>query len=447
MATRPVEIDGVTEFDTGVSPRYTRYALVVLFLAYLLNFYDRTVTSVLNEKIRAEFDLSDFQLSLVLSGFTVIYALAGIPLGRIADRVSRVRVLGWGVTAWSAMTALNGAASSFGLFLAARCGVGIGEASCAPAANSLIADYFPANRRAWASSVLLLGIPLGLTLAAFTVGPLAQATGSWRIPFFVAALPGLVVAVLLFRLREPRRGGAAPPAATPHRRSTGSIREVLAIPTMRWLIAASIAFQFALTAIMGFLTSLLQRYFGIGLANASLTYGIVVGLTGVVGLPVGGLLADRARRRSEQSRLLFGAVSVGLSAPFALTALLVGRGGAVMFAVALSVSMLFSYSMFSSVFASIHDVVAPHLRATAVAVYFAGMYVLGGAFGPMAVGKMSDALARAEADGGPVTAAMKAQGLHDSLLWTVPLMLLLTGLCMALGSRRIGADARAMRHG
>jgi MFS family permease len=424
--------------------RYARWALLLLLLANILNFYDRLVPALLAERIRVDFGLSDLQLGLMTSAATVVYAVAGIPLGRLADRAARSRILGWGVAVWSVLTALNGAATSFAVFMLVRCGVGIGEATCAPAANSLLGDFFPSNQRGRANGVLLLGIPLGLTLAAFTVGPIAQATGNWRAPFFLAAVPGLLVVVALFRLREPQRGASDTPTVVAASAARNPVRTVLAIPTMRWIVASGVTFNFALTAISSFLAVLLQRYFGVGLATAGVLYGVVLGLTGVVGLLVGGWLADRARRRSERARMSFGAGSVLAAAPLALLSFLVGPGSLGLFLVVLGASMVLSYGMFTTVYAGIQDVVAPRLRGTAVAVYFAGMYVLGAAFGPLLVGKLSDLFAAA--GDGSATTALRGQGLHDALLWTFPLSLLLTAACMWRGSRRITADARAL-HG
>src|SRR5690606_15891000 len=141
--------------------------LFLLFLANLFNFFDRTIPAIVTEPVRREWNLSDLQIGLFGTAFTLIYALAGIPLGRLADSASRARIMGWGLTLWSGLTALNGLAWNYWSFLLMRMGVGIGYA---PAANSLIGDLFPADRRARAMGLFMLGLPLGLTLAFFTVG-------------------------------------------------------------------------------------------------------------------------------------------------------------------------------------------------------------------------------------------------------------------------------------
>ena len=143
--------------------------LFLLFLANLFNFFDRTIPAIIIEPIRMEWHLSDFQLGIIGTAFTLVYAIAGLPLGRMADNGSRKKIMGWGLAVWSGLTAINGLAGSFWTFLLVRMGVGIGEASYAPAANSLIGDLFPAHRRARAMGIFMLGLPLGLLLAFFTM--------------------------------------------------------------------------------------------------------------------------------------------------------------------------------------------------------------------------------------------------------------------------------------
>jgi len=157
--------------------------LFLLFLANLFNFFDRTIPAIIIEPIRLEWGLSDLQLGLIGTAFTIVYAIAGLPLGRMADLGSRRKIMGWGLTAWSGLTAINGLAWNFWSFLLIRMGIGIGEASYAPAANSLIGDLFPAHKRARAMGIFMLGLPLGLLLAFFTIGAMVQAFDSCARPF------------------------------------------------------------------------------------------------------------------------------------------------------------------------------------------------------------------------------------------------------------------------
>ncbi|WP_338506779.1 MFS transporter [Pseudomonas poae] len=261
--------------------------LFLLFLANLFNFFDRTIPAIIIEPIRMEWHLSDFQLGIIGTAFTLVYAIAGLPLGRLADTGSRSKLMGWGLFAWSGLTAVNGLVGSFWTFLLVRMGIGIGEASYAPAANSLIGDLFPAHRRARAMGIFMLGLPLGLLLAFFTIGWMVKAFDSWRAPFFIAAVPGMILAVFMFYIKEPKRG-AAETVQVAQERVDRPIRRVLAVPTFLWLVLAGLCFNFATYACNSFLVPMLQRYFLLPLQEAAVATGVIVGLTGLVGLTLGG---------------------------------------------------------------------------------------------------------------------------------------------------------------
>lgn len=423
--------------------------LALLFVANLLNFFDRTIPAILNERIRIQWGLNDLQLGLVAAAFTVVYAVAGLPLGRLADRGSRKKVMGWGVAVWSAFTAANAFAWSFGSFLVARMGVGVGEASYAPAANSLIGDLFPAERRSRALGLFMLGLPLGLMAAFFTIGPLVAAFGDWRAPFVVAALPGLLVAALMFRIREPQRGASerGKVASVASVAAARPMRKILRTRTILWLILSGITVNFSAYAGNGFLVPMIQRYFGLELTAAAVTTGFIVGVTGLVGLTAGGWLTDLIYKRWASGRLVYGAACLLAAALATGAALASGPGSVTLFAALFGFGWLLQYSYYTSVYPAIQDVVEPRLRATAVALYFAGMYLLGGAFGPLVVGGLSDALAKSamRAAGAPeMTDAFRAAGLHDAM-FLIPVTLFLTALLVFLASRSFAEDARRMR--
>ncbi len=261
--------------------------LFLLFLANMFNFFDRTIPAIIIEPIRMEWSLSDLQLGLIGTAFTIVYAIAGVPLGRMADTGSRRKIMGWGLAVWSGLTAVNGLAWNFWSFLLIRMGVGIGEASYAPAANSLIGDLFPAHKRARAMGIFMLGLPIGLLLAFFTIGAMVTAFDSWRAPFFIAAVPGLILAVFIFFIKEPTRG-AAEQVQSSTQAVEKPLRKVMAIRTFWWLVMAGLAFNFATYACNSFMVPMLQRYFLLPLEQAAMATGVIVGLTGLVGLTLGG---------------------------------------------------------------------------------------------------------------------------------------------------------------
>lgn len=422
--------------------------LFLLFLANLFNFFDRTIPAIIIEPIRLEWSLSDLQLGLIGTAFTIVYALAGIPLGRMADTGARRKIMGWGLAAWSGLTALNGMAWNFWSFLLIRMGVGIGEASYAPAANSLIGDLFPAHKRSRAMGLFMLGLPLGLLLAFFTIGAMVQAFGSWRAPFLIAAVPGLILALFLFFIREPVRGAAettrvsSAPVEKP-------LRTVLAIRTFWWLVLAGLAFNFAAYACNSFMVPMLQRYFGLGLQDAAMATGVIVGFTGLFGLTLGGWVADKVHQRWANGRLLFAAVSMLVACICTGWALSAGRIDTAVFVGVFSLGWLFSYNFYTCVYTAIQDVIEPRLRATAMALFFAGLYLLGGGLGPLAVGWLSDHYAQAAmhaAGASEMTEMFKAVGLHDAMV-LIPVALFLTLLALLQAARCFQHDALRMREG
>ncbi|KRW62278.1 spinster family MFS transporter [Pseudomonas sp. TTU2014-080ASC] len=422
--------------------------LLLLFLANLFNFFDRTIPAILGEPIRLEWNLNDFQIGLMGTAFTLVYAIAGIPLGRMADTGSRRKIMGLGLTVWSGLTALNGLAWSYWSFLLMRMGIGIGEASYAPAANSLIGDLFPANKRARAMGIFMLGLPVGLLLAYFTIGAMVEAFGSWRAPFFIAAVPGLILAVFIFLIKEPQRGAAEQMQAKAEVVEK-PMRKVLSIRTFWWLVVAGLAFNFATYANNSFMVPMLQRYFFLSLQDAAVATGVIVGVTGLIGLTLGGWLADKIHQRWARGRLLFATGSLLVAAAATGLALWAGRIDISLFVAIFSVGWLFSYNFYTCVYTAIQDVVEPRLRGTAMALFFAGLYLLGGGLGPVVVGGLSDYFANAAmvaAGAVEMTEAFRAVGLHDAL-YMVPVAMLLTMVALFMASRNFVADSEAMQRG
>src|ERR1700704_4643406 len=184
------------------------YALAVLFAINLINFFDRQIIGGVGEGIRREWALSDTALGLLGTVFTLLYAVVGLPLGRLSDRTARRTILAAGVFVWSLLTALSGITRSFSQLIIARLGVGVGEATCSPASTSLIGDLFPATARARAVAVWMLGLPLGLGLANGAGGWILQNWG-WRNAFYIAAVPGILCAIAALMMRGPKGGTLA----------------------------------------------------------------------------------------------------------------------------------------------------------------------------------------------------------------------------------------------
>jgi MFS family permease len=435
--------------DPTMSGR-TMYALAVLFAINLMNFFDRTIFGAIGEAVRKEWGLGDAAIGLLATSFTLVYAVVGLPFGRLSDRFARKKILAGGLFAWSLLTSASGLARNYWQLFAVRLGVGVGEATCAPAANSLIGDLFPTSRRAWALSVFMLGLPIGNGLAYAIGGPVTQAYG-WRTAFFVAGIPGLLCVLAIKWLREPPRGMSEAPGVGGRRRPGSPYAVVLSLPTMWWLIASGALHNFNMYAIAQFLSPFLIRFHHVTIKNAGLLSTVVYGLSGIGGLLVGGLSADAAYRRRVDGRLLVGGIAIAISSP--LMFLAVGRpaGDVLGFALLMGTGCGVMYAYYSCVYSTIQDIVEPSLRATAMALYFCAMYVLGASFGPVATGLASDYFtSEAARIAGVVEPTAKALepfrgvGLH-SAMYLIPALFAVLAVVLFAASRTVKKDLEKLQ--
>jgi MFS family permease len=234
--------------DHAVEP-YAWRMLAVLMVVYVLNFVDRQLLTILAPDLKRDLGIGDAEFGFLYgTAFGVFYALFGIPLGKLADRWSRVKLLTLGLSLWSAMTALSGLSRNFAQIAATRVGVGIGEASAAPCAYSLIADYFPPQRRATALGIYSAGLYVGAGISMFLGSSIATAwneafapgarplgLAGWQAAFLAVGIPGLLLAFVVSRLREPLRGrfdggavaAVAPGGPSPWRQFLADVGEML----------------------------------------------------------------------------------------------------------------------------------------------------------------------------------------------------------------------------
>ncbi|HUB78096.1 MAG TPA: MFS transporter [Bryobacteraceae bacterium] len=405
-------------------------ALAVLFLVNVLNYYDRQALGAVAEPLRREFALSDAQIGALSTFFILVYAVAGLPLGRLADTWSRRKLMALGVSVWAALTALGGAAVSYAMLAATRLGVGIGEAVCAPAANSWIASIVPAGRRARAMAGFMMAVPVGVMLSSAVTGPAAQAWG-WRAALALAAVPAILLVPALLWLNEPPREAAkdATHAASP--------LSLLRIPALGWIAASGAILNFALYSFSTFLPAFLKRYHGLSVAQAGLWTGIGSGVAGVAGAVLAGVWGDRIIVRWANGRLLLAAGAALVAAPLAWMAIAVpaGQPAPALALIMPAYGLLQTY--YGLVYAAINDIVVPELRGTAMAGYLLVTYVGGAAFGPLLTGMLSDRLAQRAAGASGVGEVARAIGLHQA-------MYLIPAMALALAAV-LGAGARASR--
>ena len=426
-----------------------RYALAVLFAINLMNFFDRQILGAVGEQIRREWGLGDTALGALGTAFTLLYAVVGVPLGRLADRVTRKYILAVGVSIWSLLTCASGLARNFWELFVVRLGVGVGEASCAPTAISLIGDLYATQHRARATAVFMLGLPLGLGLSFLVGGYVAQRWG-WRAALFIAAGPGLLCALAALFMREPARGGVEVHGIGTRRRPGSPYRLLLSIPTLWWIIVSGALHNFNMYALGAFLGPFLIRYHGVSLAKAGLIAMSVYGLSGIFGLFAGGIAADALHKTRANGRLVVATASIAVCAPLMFLSLLRPAGDVLAFALLMGSGIGVMYAYYATVYSTIQDIVEPALRGTAMALYFGAMYLAGASLGPLGTGMMSDYFTSQAATAAGITdqsiralEPFRGAGLHAAL-YVIPSLVSLLALVLFGASRTVRKDIEAL---
>ena len=427
---RPAVTNSVASPSAGAR----RYALVVLTVAYMFNFIDRAVLSILLPAIRDEFRVGDTVLGLLAgTAFAVFYATLGVPIARLADRVNRRNLIALAVAVWSAMTALSGLAANVWQLGLARIGVGFGEAGLNPPAHSMIADLYPPQRRSAAMGFYTLGISAGFMLAYAAGGWIVQNVG-WRGAFYIVGLPGLLVAVLVrFTIGEPTRG------ASENRRDSG--RRPGAGQVLRFLVGrrslVHLAVAAGLSSFVGYavaflLPSFLDRSFPIDYASLTLRLGLIYGPASGLGFYLGGWFSDRIGRVGHHRSLRFlAAAALGTAVFYAAMFLAPTASWCLALYVLPAVTSAF---YLAPVLSYTQSLVSLRMRAVASSAVLLVINVIGLALGPFLTGVLSDQLASGFGD----------ESLRYSLLAVCTLVLPWAAWHFFVASRAFEADlARA----
>jgi MFS transporter, Spinster family, sphingosine-1-phosphate transporter len=370
--------------------RGARLGLLILTGINLLNYLDRYVVSAVLESLRrSPLHPSDAQLGLLGTAFLIVYTLTAPLFGRLGDTGRRPRALAAGVALWSAATALGGLAWSYASLFLTRAAVGIGEAAYGTIAPSLLADYFPLRQRGRAFAIFFVAIPVGAALG-YMVGGLVDHRFGWRAAFFVAGIPGLLLAALTLRLPDPPRGSQdspVPSVTAPAARV--AFAALLHNRAYRLTVLGYAAYTFALGGIAWWMAPFLQRVRGLSGPVATVRFGAVVVVTGLIGTYAGGWLGDRFLARSRQAYLWLSGAATLAAAPLFAVALL-SPAPAVYWGAMIGAELL----MFAStgpINSVIVNVVSPGARATAVAISIFTIHAIGDVPSPFLVGLISDA--------------------------------------------------------
>jgi MFS family permease len=426
-----------SEGQATASRRANWWPLAVLVAINVLNFYDRQVAGAVVEPVRKEFHLSDTQIGLLNTISLILYGLVGLPLGLLADRVSRKKLLAVGIVVWAAFTACARFVHSYSFLMFTRLGVGVGEATAAPTATSWIGDLFPAERRSKPLALFMLGVPVGGALSFFFTGPIALRFG-WRAAMVVAAAPALLLVPLLLMLHEPRRGAAEKHVFA----EAGSVWQVLRVRTFWWIALSGALVNFNLYSIGLFFPAFFGRIHHMNVARAGIMTGIVYAIGGICGGSLAGILGDRIVHRTRSGRMKIAAGAALVSVPLSYFGIHQGYGSLALALPLLTISYGLLNMYYGLVYASIQDIVAPALRGTSMSIYFLVMYLVGASWGTLIIGKMSDmfALHAAHLAGlDKINEQFKAIGLQQALLM-IPVLSFLLAAVLWAGSRTIGKD-------
>lgn len=379
----------------GLGGGYKAWALFILVVVYTSNFIDRQIIGTVAQQLKADLKLDDGQIGL-LSGiaFALLYSVLGVPIARLAERFNRTTIISVSLALWSGFTAACGLATSFTQLFLTRVGVGIGEAGCSPSAQSLLSDYYSPGKRSTALAIYSLGIPLGSLFGAFLGGKIAQEYG-WRAAFMIVGLPGLLLAIIVkLTLKEPARGTWDAAPATEKAPSLWAVlKRLLGKPAWIHIAAGATLSSFAGYGIAFFAVPFLLRGpFGLDLATAGGAYGLVGGLAAAVGVALGGLVTDLIGKGSKTAYAIVPGVGFLIASPLYVMAFL--QPTLMGIASWVIVPLILQYLYLGPTFAVTHNLVEPRMRASATAILFLPINLIGLGFGPPFVGKLSDFMAQ-----------------------------------------------------
>jgi len=420
----------------GRTSGYARYVLALLTLLNLLDYVDRYIIASVGSLIRRDIDISDAQFGLFGTLFFLVYLITAPVFGYLGDRFPRRGVLALGAIVWSLATAGAVLAPTYLFLLLSRGLVGIGEASFGTISPPFLADYFPVPKRARVMAVFYGTIPAGAALAYLLAGSLGESHG-WRFCFLLVGLPGLLLALPIFFLREPVRGGMDGNAAEPapcravqaaedfsyRKRIThvfASYRELIRSRSYLFTNLGYAALTFAIGGMAFWMPRYLETIKGVSFEESNHLTGTLVALAGFAGTLAGGFAGDLLMRWTRRAYLLLSGVGVLIAIPLALAAIVSPEKS--VFVPCLAGAIFFLFVNTGLLNAVIVSVSPPHLRATAVASNIVIIHVLGDAPSPYLIGAVSD-----------------LHSLQTGILLAVAAMLI-SGILLLWGSRWLPGD-------
>jgi MFS family permease len=391
--------------DQSTATGNAKRSLALLTLTYVFSYADRYTMAILAQPIKVDLRLSDTQVGLLTGfAFSALYALAALPLGRLADRTNRIRLLAYSLAIWSVLTGLCSLTRNFTELALARMGIGIGEAGCVPSAHSLISDLYHPRRRALALAVFTCGGMAGM-LGAFAIGGRLEHVLGWRTTFVAIALPGFLLSLALpVVLSEPR--------ARVNGLTEGAnfvpLGQLWRIPGFIALLAGYGFLVFNTLGITQWLPAFYERSFGLTRVTIGGMLALGQGIGSILGLLVGGFVSDRGGRLHSKWPPAQMILAVALALPAQMASFVVRD-------VALSMSLgfiaiLVAMMGMAPAFALVQNITPPRARATAAAMSLAMAAIIGSGGGPLAAGAISDLLHETQGDASLRLALVTAGG-------------------------------------
>lgn len=400
MATQTGDLAG----QADVEPQYGGYAwytLAILILAYTVSFIDRQALTLMVDPIRATLGISDTQLSLLHGfAFAIFYSIMGIPIGRLVDRRRRTYIIAAGIVVWSLMTAACGLARNFLQMFLARVGVGVGEAALSPGAYSLIADYFPKRQLPLALSIYTsaayagsgLAIMIGGTIIALMPAmtlPVVGAIEPWQAVFIAIGLPGLLVALAVFFLREPARTSMKagdPPGIAELLRHIGRNKGAYLLTMVGYALSGMLW-----NGSLAWFPTFLMRGFGWSPADVGLYYGLTIFVAGTSGILTGGALGSRMRARGRgDANIVVGLFALFFAVPFGVAGMMASTGAMALAGIALF--LFFTCMPWGCAAAAMQEITPNQLRGQISAIYLFFLNFIGLAFGPTLIAFFTDSV-------------------------------------------------------
>jgi len=377
-----------------VGGKAATYVLVICSLLQLVNYMDRQVMGVVLVPVMKEFGLSDSEGGLLATVLMVGVIIFVFPVAHLVDRWSRKKMIAILAVFWSLFTFLTGIVSSYALLLAARFFVGIGEAGFSPASTALISSSYPEQSRAQKLSIYAMFITVGSIVGVVLGGYLSAGFGGWRVPFLYFAVPGVILGILALFMQDYRtRVDSIRTAQT-----VGfweGVRRLTSVPSLRWLFIGNGLYTGFIYAVVVWMPALLMRTYGFGEDKAGFVLGIIA-VIGLVGVPLGGVIADRLQKRTLKGRIFFSSASILAAAVILLLALasMSNAGGQPMSVLTWILLSLYGFTntmAMAPLIATTQDVITPELKSRSYGMMMLAQNVLGGAWSTVAVGAMSDA--------------------------------------------------------